>query len=69
MSKSTSVPFTYSAGAPPVVEVTAADGTKYVARMGSTVFEVLDTGETNPDGTPKFEFKVNLQFDVQRKSG
>jgi hypothetical protein len=66
MSEAKTVPFEYTAGPAGVLRVTASDGAPYEIRLAVAVFEVLDTGTKNPDGTALFEVRANVTLDTKR---
>jgi hypothetical protein len=62
MSQGKSIPFTIDSGRPAVLRVTMDDGTVYVTDMTVEVFDVIDLGDRNPDGTHKVEIRAGIKL-------
>lgn len=67
MSEPKPVKFTVRSGEPTVIEVETEDGRTYTLRGALAVFQVVETGQTAPDGLPAFGIKANIAFDTQEK--
>lgn len=60
--------FSVQTGEPAVIQVRAADGKDYVAKVQLAVFDVWETGEINPlNNVPVFEVRANVAVDIQPK--
>ena len=66
MSQGKSVPFKLDLGPPAVLRVTMDDGTVYITNMTVEVFDVIDLGGRNPDGTHKVTIQAGIKLQTKQ---
>lgn len=66
MPQGKSVPFKLDSSPPAVLHVTMDDGTVYVTDMTVEVFDVIDLGDRNPDGTHKVEIRAGIKLQTKQ---